>query len=77
MKVILAAVAAVSAIAGGWVTALYVRMHVARANLLGAKKLVKTNRPIFWNALGRFVVAAAIVGVTALGCLYLASTGPR
>lgn len=75
MKAVLALAAAGGAVLAGWLVLRYERMRVARNNLLGAKAMVRTNRPIFWHALGRFAAAAAAVGAVVLACVYLASTG--
>lgn len=71
---ILAALAA-AAIFAGWVTLRVERARVARNNLLGAKALVRTARPIFWHNAGRAFVAIFCAVAVTLACLYLASTG--
>lgn len=71
------AVLAAAAVFGAWVAVRWERARVARGNLLGAKALVKTARPIYWHHLGRAAVATVLAAGVVLACVYLASTGER
>lgn len=75
MKLLLWLAGGGGALLAGWLVHRYERMRVARGNLLGAKAMVRTARPIFWHHLGRFLLTAAIVTAAVLACVYLSSTG--
>lgn len=56
---------------GVWLGSRKVREEWARTNLKGAKAAVRMGRPIWWNALGRYVVSAVIVAAVVAACLHL------